>query len=145
MKAWKHMTPRERDALIAEKVLRIPILVYIGDKHPHQGDHQWLDDPANYPHITDNGKHLSYWHEPDTDGVAWSPSADIGAAFLVIHHMRELGWSYAIYDFHKVESGRNLGDHLVCFINHSGSPAVNGHTLEDTICRAALRALGALP
>lgn len=92
MKPWSEMTPRERDIAIAERVLHIPVLVYAESKHPHQGDHAWLDDPANYPHITDDGERLSYWQDVDRDGVAWSPSTDYTTARLVEDEIERRGF-----------------------------------------------------
>lgn len=141
---WQAMTPRERDILIAEKVLHIPVLAYIGDKHPHQGNHQWLDDPANYPHVTDNGERLSYWHEPDTDGVVWSPTTTDHPQ--VIAKMRADGWAYCVGGAATGPIGASFEFGRPHDPDHVSSyrTVVKAATEGLAICESALRAIGVL-
>ena len=67
---------RELDRLVAEAI-GLPILDY----DEHRGDHAWLNDPANYPYITNGaGEWLIFWVAPNTVGKTWSPSTNIDLA-----------------------------------------------------------------
>lgn len=80
--------------LIAEKVMSWPVLTavptqHMGSAHPHQGDHGWLSDPSNYPHVLDYGNRLLLWREPDADGEEWNPVTNVAAAWEVVEWMTD--------------------------------------------------------
>lgn len=77
------------DLLVAEKVMGLPIIRPGKDGFfPFQGDHEWLNNRANYPYVTEAGGLLILWSAPNTDGQRWRPSEDIATAFLVVEHIR---------------------------------------------------------
>jgi hypothetical protein len=55
----------------------------LGFCHPHQGDHEWLDDAANYPYITVQSDCLLFWDKPEGDSIPWEPDNNINQALFV--------------------------------------------------------------
>jgi len=99
----------------------------------------------------------SYWYDAEdrrrdpctTDIFAnmceWSPSTDIAAAWAVVEQMQQRGYSFCLYDYHRVDATpRNEVWHAI-FINYEGSPAACAKTTPLAICKAALKAIGHTP
>lgn len=141
----KEISDRELDALVAE-ASELPIHYYSAEGwHSHQGDHGWLGDAANYPHLTaepDRSRFL-YWATPRDNGVEWKPSTDIASAMLVVEKMRERGWQVEIVSGYKTGSliADNIGIWWVRFINNDDDMdnwSAENESLPRAICEAAL-------
>ena len=113
---------REMDALVAELM---GWMIYPFDEH--RGNHEWLDNLANYPYLTDQHGYYLLWRKPKEDGERWSPSTSIAVAWKV--------WDWAKEDkerwvkFVWALPGAPSGVHSLC---RELTPLA--------ICRAALKA-----
>lgn len=119
-----------------------------GAHHPHQGDHDWLSNSENYPHISvlGRGQLLLFWRKPDVDAVPWSPSTNMAQAKEVIAVMFEkLHYSCRMVYVHGEQSAAafytsSFGALEVIeeTMNIKGYGWAN--SLEEAICKAALAA-----
>lgn len=141
---------RELDIEIARSVMRWPVEPY----GLHNGNHDWLDDPVNYPHVEITDDPLPYtgvllWHNPEANGVYWSPSTSIEAAMEVVEKMWRSGWSIEIVNCGKIGTvaTNRTAIWYVRFIedeNDMNNWSAEAETLPEAICRAALAALKAV-
>jgi hypothetical protein len=126
---------REMDALVATKAMGWS-LITVGE---HQGDHDWLDDPQNHPHVLDLTHSLVRFAAPFKDGEKWSPSDDMAAAWEVVEKMRGLGWWLTfkndVVDWNEATFGLP-GNEGITYCAVAETP-------ELAICRAALKAMAA--
>lgn len=90
MKIWAEMTNRERDALVAEKVMgcKVEWREWMDDKKPEPWcgcDNPDWDSPKPHQHTWDGDwQYMPCWVK--------NYSTDIAAAFEVVEKMREKGW-----------------------------------------------------
>jgi hypothetical protein len=135
------LTRRELDAAVAREVMGWE--VYPGAdtpfNFPHQGDHAWLDDPANYPFVTDCRPGLIFWAAPKTDGKDWKPFADIAAAWQVVEKLRGKGWVMTLSVNHYQTEPWDCR----LFLEERKREIAHGATAPEAICRAALAAVRA--
>lgn len=139
------LSGRDIDVAMATKVMQWPVEPY----GTHNGNHEWLNDPVNYPHAEIADDPLPYtglllWKDVESDGVYWSPSLSIEAAMQVLQKLRDSG-EWCCLDIHsnynhewRVTLTRGTNDE-----NDPHQPAVNvaDESLPRAICLAAWKAV----
>lgn len=126
----------ELDVLVAEKVMGWKIF----NLEDHRGDHEWLDNPANYPHcmVPDGGGGLLIWRAPRHDGDYWRPSRDIAAAWEVVEKMIRRTERWVTVEYVPGDSWR-------CTITDDAGgrwEVEKAYPAAVAICRAALKCVG---
>jgi len=128
MKRWSEMTPRERDALVAERVMG------------------WTDFSPINPDVDFevgvNGHRRNYAFPPDDNKYQSFPcyTTEISAAWEAVEKMKHGGWNLVELNNALIQYNDEHW-HYVCF-NKNGKRAVSGKpTAPEAICLAALRAL----
>lgn len=122
---WDEMSARERDVLVAEKVMEFSSDA-IGD--------WWKDDEG-----------VHYWITGDflnTAGV-WSPSQDMTCAWQVVDRMKSLGWNMDLNNALVQFSGEHW--HFVSLKNGKRHVEAWAPTASEAIALVALRAVDAAP
>lgn len=118
------MTPRELDALVAEKVFGL--VVYKDEK-----GHHWFDKPGITRHVSPP--------KPVVHKVAVERySTEISAAWLVVEEMRKRGYRFKLIE---TDPGDQYG--VSWWIPREAFGVVEyAQTAPEAICIAALKALG---
>jgi len=131
-KSWADLTDRARGVAIAVAI-GVPVRPY-----EERRDHQWLDNPDNYPYVTDDGERLIYWRAPNEDGFDWGPTSNHAAARLVEDEIERRGASYTyVRELRKLlpipqSMHANSDTHVFMFLRAT----------PEQRCEAAWRALG---
>lgn len=135
------MTDAELTRLLAERVMG----GRIWKETEHQGDHDWLDNPANYPHLTEfNTGAFILWCAPNENGRLWRPLDSMDDAWMLVERMRKLGWSSSHTDL-TVDSGTAWWSWHFCQFAPppaGASESAQAPTPQRAIALAALRAVG---
>lgn len=112
MKPWSEMSPRERDALVAEKVMG------------------WTPNGLGFD-TTTGFRTL----EMSSFG-SFQPSRDIAAAWEVVLMLEKMGWDVII------SPGSNLGGAWCELQSMDERHVARADTAPEAICLAALKAMG---
>lgn len=116
---WERMTPRERDAWVAEKVM--------GWTKERTGENVWYEPESRL------------WKPMDHITTLPRFSTDIAAAWKVVEKITKKGFdvSILVVDGYNIDVGIDLyaGDTLVKRLSH------HAPTAPEAICKAALLAL----
>ena len=81
------MSDDELNELSAVKVMGYKLYEEIpGGYHPFQGNYDWLENQANYPHFIkySNGR-VILWKIPSVDGRDWKPTTDMNDAMELLN------------------------------------------------------------
>lgn len=80
------MSDAELNSLAAVKVMGYKLWHETpGGYHPFQGNYEWLENGANYPHFINypNGR-VILWEIPNADGRDWKPTTDMNDCFKIV-------------------------------------------------------------
>jgi hypothetical protein len=124
VKPWDEMTPRERDALVAEKVMGFT---------ETDMDDWWTDDQDA----------ACYWITGELVNGTWTPSQDMTCAWTVVAKMKADNRQCKINAYNANSSW------WVIFAKHNGFGGAiselyeaNSESAPEAICLAGLRAVG---
>ena len=139
---WSSLTPRERDALVAEKVMGWVIDPGACHDDPTEIHTAFLFDPAQYP---DAYPSVSHGLRPErSDQFVPHYTTQIARAWEVVEKMQSMNHQQDIH----IQCLHGKWDVSMCHFERNeeqmewGDWTINAPTAPEAICKAALRAVG---